>query len=235
MSVRPYVLLSCAMSMDGYIDDTGPRRLLLSNEADLDRVDEVRAGCDAILIGANTIRRDDPRLLIRSEERRRRRLARGLPEHPAKVTITSGGDLDPNAAFFTAGSSVKYLYCPPELVPQARGRFGRLARVVDLGRPPDLPAVLADLARQDVGRLLVEGGTRLHAQVLGAGLVDEIHLAVAPFLVGDPKAPRFAGEGPFPHDVAHRFRLAEVRRLDDVVLLRYLNPDTTGARSASAA
>jgi 5-amino-6-(5-phosphoribosylamino)uracil reductase len=60
LSNRPYVLLSCAMSVDGYIDDTSPDRWLLSNAADLARVDEVRAGVDAILVGANTIRRDNP-------------------------------------------------------------------------------------------------------------------------------------------------------------------------------
>ncbi len=48
----PYVLLSAAVSLDGYLDDTGPDRLLLSSPADFDRVDEVRASVDAILIGA---------------------------------------------------------------------------------------------------------------------------------------------------------------------------------------
>jgi len=67
---RPYVLLSCATSADGYLDDASPRRLILSGPADLDRVDEVRAGCDAILVGAGTIRADDPRLLVRDPRRR---------------------------------------------------------------------------------------------------------------------------------------------------------------------
>ena len=95
MPPRPYVLLSCATSADGYLDDASPRRLILSGPADLDRVDEVRAGCDAILVGAETIRADDPRLLIRDPRRRARRAARGLPEHPARVTLTATGDLDP--------------------------------------------------------------------------------------------------------------------------------------------
>ena len=69
---RPYVLLSCAASIDGYIDDASEQRLLLSNEEDLDRVDAVRASCDAILVGAGTVRRDDPRLLVRSPSRRAR-------------------------------------------------------------------------------------------------------------------------------------------------------------------
>src|SRR2546421_11913110 len=101
MSERPYVLLSCAMSVDGYIDDASPERLLLSNDEDFDRVDEVRAGCDAILVGANTIRRDDPRLLVRSPDRVRERVARGATPHPVKVTVTGTGSLEPSHKFFT--------------------------------------------------------------------------------------------------------------------------------------
>ena len=56
MAERPYILLSCSMSIDGYLDGATDERLLLSNEADFDRVDAVRAGCDAILVG----RRDRP-------------------------------------------------------------------------------------------------------------------------------------------------------------------------------
>ena len=67
MPDRPYTLISCCVSLDGYLDDAGPERLVLSPAADLDRVDAERAGCDAILVGAETVRRDDPRLLVRSD------------------------------------------------------------------------------------------------------------------------------------------------------------------------
>ena len=69
MADRPYTLLSCAMSLDGYLDDASDRRLILSNEADFDRVDEVRAGCDAILVGAATVRNDNPRLVVAERAR----------------------------------------------------------------------------------------------------------------------------------------------------------------------
>ena len=69
MTGRPYVVLSCAMSLDGCLDGTGEDRLVLSGQADLDRVDAERAAADAILVGAGTIRRDDPRLLVRSARR----------------------------------------------------------------------------------------------------------------------------------------------------------------------
>src|SRR5690606_12766785 len=81
---RPYTLLSCSVSLDGYLDSPAVPRLQLSNAADFERIDAVRASCDAILVGANTIRRDNPRLLIRSADRRRWREERGLPASPAK-------------------------------------------------------------------------------------------------------------------------------------------------------
>jgi 5-amino-6-(5-phosphoribosylamino)uracil reductase len=99
---RPYVLLSAAVSADGYIDDATGDRLVLSDAADLDRVDEIRAGVDAILVGAGTIRADNPRLLVRSAARRAARIAAGGPASPLRVTLTSRGGLDPAARFFTA-------------------------------------------------------------------------------------------------------------------------------------
>src|ERR1022692_5312964 len=107
---RPYVLLSAAVSVDGYIDDASGERLCLSGAADLDRVDEVRAGCDAILVGAQTVRRDNPRLLVRSPARRAARLATGLTASPVKVTLTRTGDLDPASSFFTAGEAARLGY-----------------------------------------------------------------------------------------------------------------------------
>ena len=220
MFERPYVLLSCGTSIDGCLDDTSADRLILSNGADLDRVDGARAACDAIMVGATTVRRDDPRLVVRSVERCQERVARGLPATPLKVTVTGSGDLDPEARFFTLGDVDKLVYCAAPALVKARERLGGVATVVDAGPDGDLRAVLADLHRRGVRRLMVEGGQSLHTQLLGEGLVDELHLAIAPFFVGEAGAPRLVGAGRLPTD--GRAELAEVRRLGDVVLLRYL-------------
>lgn len=222
----PYVLLSCAMSVDGYIDDTSDERLLLSNAEDFDRVDEVRAMSDAILIGASTMRRDNPRLLVNSEQRRAARIARGVPPYPLKVTITGSGDLDPDLKFWHYGGG-KLVYCPDGVVTKVSERLGDLATVFGTGDVVDLPCVLADLGDRGVRRLMVEGGSTVHTQFLTAGLADEIHLAVAPFFVGDPEAPRFVGPGGFVNDLNHRMTLAEVRPIGDVALLRYLPKRTS--------
>ena len=228
MAERPYLLVSCAMSVDGYIDDTSPDRLILSSEIDADRVDEVRAGCDAILVGARTVRRDNPRLLVRSPERRLRRVASGAPENPVKVTITATGNLDPAARFFT-GDAARLVYCARPALATLRGRLSGLAEVVDAGDAPS-PALLAhDLAERGLARVLLEGGGDLATQFLAAGLADELHLVVAPFFVGDPAAPRLVGPGRYPHDAAHRMHLAGTEQLGDVALLRYRLSAAPGA------
>src|SRR5271170_6931804 len=230
MALRPYVLLSVAMSVDGCIDDATGARLILSNDADLDRVDEVRAGCDAILVGAGTIRRDNPALLVRSSARRSDRIARGLPASPARVTVTGRGDLDPAARFFTAGEGTRLIYVPAAEQDRVHGRLAGAAagvEVIGAGDPLSLGAMLADLAGRGVRRLLVEGGGSVLAQFLAEGLADELDLVVAPVFVGDPAAPRIGGTSA--STPLHRMRLAEARLIGDVVLLRYLPGSPAGS------
>src|SRR3954470_6701269 len=121
MPERPYTMLSCSVSLDGYLGDRTPR-LALSNDADFDRVDAVRASCDAIMVGAVTVRTDNPRLLIRSPARRDERMARGLAPSPMKVTVTERLDLDAHADFFTTGDCEKLVYTSTLRVADARAR-----------------------------------------------------------------------------------------------------------------
>jgi riboflavin biosynthesis pyrimidine reductase/pyrimidine deaminase RibD-like protein len=260
LPTRPYVLISSAMSVDGRIDDTSPVRLLLSGDADLDRVDELRTGCDAILVGANTVRRDDPRLLIRSAQRQASRIAAGKPAHPLRVTLTASGDLDPSARFFVPPAPVSHpghpahpglpgaeadgaaaggtplVYCASPVTAAARARLGDRAEIVDAGDPLSVSFMLADLAERGVARLLVEGGSHLLRHFLAGGLADELHLAVAPFFVGEALAPPFALPGRYPAGRDNPMTLADIRRLDGVVALRYLlGPGGSDARFLRAA
>jgi 5-amino-6-(5-phosphoribosylamino)uracil reductase len=214
-------LLSCALSIDGYVSSADPRRLELSNDADFDRVDAVRASCDAILVGAATVRNDNPRLLVRSQARRDERMARGLAPTPIKVTVTERVELDECANFFTTGDTDKLVYCCSERVGDARSRLEPLATVVDAGQPVEMRTISEDLGARGVERLMVEGGGKVHTQFLTGNLADELQLVVAPFFVGDSRAPRFVSDGRFPWNSGRRATLAEVRQIGDVVLLRY--------------
>jgi 5-amino-6-(5-phosphoribosylamino)uracil reductase len=204
-AARPWVILSFTTSLDGYLDDTTPQRLLLSNDADFDRVDESRASVDAILVGAGTVRADNPRLLVRSADRRAARVARGEPESPLRVVLSGTGDLDRDAAVFTAKGAETVVY-------PGAGSAGRVG----------LGDLLDDLARRGVRRLMVEGGASVLTKFLTEDLADEIQVSVAPFLIGDSDAPRVFGPGGYPQSPDRRMILAETRAIGDVQFSRYL-------------
>ena len=219
---RPYTLLSCGMSLDAYLDGPGEDRVLLSNEADFDRVDAVRAEVDAILVGAATVRKDDPRLLVRSPARRAQRVARGLCPSPLKVTVTEHADLDTVANFFTAGDSDKLVYCRdrrgrPRPCPAGPGRHRR-------GRRPPGRRTPGERGPARARRAPADGGGRR----VGAHPVPDRRprRRAAPgrraVLRRRPARPRrFVGDGAFPWNPDRRATLADVRRIGDVVLLRY--------------
>ncbi|SMF85635.1 dihydrofolate reductase family protein [Streptomyces sp. Amel2xC10] len=226
----PYVLLSAAVSLDGFLDDTTSERLLLSSPADFDRVDAVRASVDAILIGAGTIRADNPRLLVNSPDRRAARLAEGRPEYPLKVTVSGSGELDPEARFWHSGGE-KVVYTTEKGAARARA-LGIAADVVPLGTELDWRRLLTHLHdERGVRRLMVEGGGTVHSQLLQQGLADELQLVLAPLFVGDPDAPRLFGPGAYQ---GGRLRLTETRRIEDVVLMRY-EPTAPGTGDLPAA
>ncbi len=216
MNTWPYVLLSVAMSIDGYIDDATSQRLLLSDPEDFTRVDEVRASCDAIMIGASTIRKDNPRLIV-SDASRTARISRGLPEY--KVTITNNG-IEPAFKFFNTGGD-KIVYCPASTREDINDALGGVATVVGIKDTSDFGLILDDLGRRGISRLMVEGGTSIHTQFLSQNLTDELHLAVAPFFVGQGSAPKFVSNALYPQDKDHRMTLVEVRQVGDIAFARY--------------
>lgn len=193
---RPYVQLKAAISLDGCLDDAARARLVLSSAEDLVAADGLRAACDAVLIGAETLRNDAPRLLVRDEVHIQARIARGQAPQPDKIVITRSGQLPPDSPFFTAGHSRKRVYAPQPAVAALQAALGVPVDVRPL--PVDdtwLAALLGDLQACGVGRLLVEGGAQVHRAFLRAGCFDALRLAIAPVVVGDDRAPRLFGPG----------------------------------------
>ncbi len=153
------------------------------------------------------------------------RVARGLKPSPVKVTVTCGAELDPRGRFFTTGDAEKLVYCPASSGRAARTRFGDVATVVDASARVSMRGLCEDLAARGVARLMVEGGGTIHTQFLAEDVADELQLVVAPFFVGDSRARRFVDDGPFPFRPDRPAQLVEVRRIGEVVLLRYALSD----------
>jgi 5-amino-6-(5-phosphoribosylamino)uracil reductase len=167
------------------------------------------------------VRNDNPRLLVRSEDRRARRVNSGQTPSPVKVTVTERAKLDSTASFFADDLAEKLGYCPSDIVAKAEHRLGSVASVVDGGWHVDMRWLSEDLHARGVRRLMVEGGGAVLTQFLAEDLADELHLVVAPLLVGDVRATRFVEDGRFPWTQDRRATLAEARPIGDVVLLRY--------------
>jgi len=224
-AARPFVLISGAVSVDGYIDDISDDRLILSNPADLDRVDQLRAESDAIMVGAGTIRIDNPKIVVSDPQRRTARISQGRSEHPLKVTITTSGDLDTESKWFHTGGD-RLIYTTTTTAQTLEGLVAGMAEVVSVGNQIDLKHLLADLAERGVKQLMVEGGETLTTALLVAGLVDEIQLAIAPLIVGG--GPRWTDPAPLPWPASQRMELIHAHTLDDMVILRYRsNPQTS--------
>jgi riboflavin-specific deaminase-like protein len=189
----------------------------------------LRGACDAVLVGAGTVRAEGYGPVRGTPERRQRRQAKGLAPAPRLVIVSGSLDLDPDARVFADPPVrplvVTHMAAPPERVEQ----LARVAEVLQLGEDEvDLSQLTVALHERGLGRVLCEGGPTLNGALLRRDLVDEVFLTLAPVLVGGD-APRIV-VGDEPHD-PRRFRLLELRHHDDELLLRYgrsRGPEATG-------
>ena len=171
------VTLSAAVTADGFLDDNSPRRLIISTPEDWAEVYRLRAAHDAILVGAETLRRDDPSLLVRDEEVRARRREQGLPPDIAKATLTGTGELSPGLRFFTEGEAERYVFSPHEI-----DSLQNIATVISTEGPITAKLIVTQLEKRGVERLMVEGGAAVLRMFLGEGMADTLRLAVNPQL-----------------------------------------------------
>jgi diaminohydroxyphosphoribosylaminopyrimidine deaminase / 5-amino-6-(5-phosphoribosylamino)uracil reductase len=205
---RPWVRVKLGASLDGRTGLANGRSQWLTCEAARADVQRLRARSSAILTGAATVQRDDPRLTVRDsalEMRGRRPLrvildpqlatppaARLFAEPGPVLVLTSAQDPKAEAALAAAGAEVVR-------------RPGVAAR--------DLAAVLAELAGREQNEVLVEAGPRLAGAFVEAGLVDEFVLYLAPHMLGHDAAP--LAMLPMLDDLGDRweFRFADVRQV----------------------
>ena len=216
------IIAKAAVSIDGFIDDCSSRRLILSSPEDLADVQKLRATCDAILVGAGTIRADNPSLVTRVPELISQRKAQGKPPDLIKVTVTEFGNLPSNCAFFADGDSEKIVYCTATAVSRLQRELHDRAAIVALPESPITAAsIVANLESRGVERLLVEGGSSILTMFLQEGIVDFLRLAIAPLFVGQENAPRFVKPVTFRAFLGKRLPVGEVKLLGDTVVIIY--------------
>jgi riboflavin-specific deaminase-like protein len=212
---RPYVVLNFVASADGRAAVRGTSTPL-GDEGDREVFFGLRDAVDAVLTGTGTLRVEPYGRLVRRPERREARVRAGLAADPLAVVVTRSGDVPAGPAIWEDPASTVAVFAPPETGLPGRGADVR-AEPLD---PVTLPAVLARLRDgYGVRSLLCEGGPTLASAMLGAGLVDELFLTVAPQLAGGGHEPGIAEGAPLPEPAA--LELAWVLERAGSLFLRY--------------
>jgi diaminohydroxyphosphoribosylaminopyrimidine deaminase/5-amino-6-(5-phosphoribosylamino)uracil reductase len=201
---RPYVHLKWAMTLDGKIATRSGDSKWISGEASRKLVHELRGRMDAIIVGAGTIRRDDPSLTARPPG----------PRTPTRIVLSAKSALPNDCQFMRSFADAPILIAtsrsgtPPSLSPpgfaggKGRGEGGATLTAIEtlplpsLDGRPSVAALLTELGRRRMTNVLVEGGAEVFGSFFDARLVDEVHVFVAPKLVGGHDAPSpIAGRG----------------------------------------
>ncbi len=183
------VIISIATSYDGCLDDATDKRLVLSTAEDWSAVYALRGASDAIVIGAETLRRDNPRLSLKSDALREERVAEGKPAEPHKVIISRNGAINKSLRLF--GSPYKNIIIFSEI---ARTELEDVAEII-VAESITAALVRSELEKRGLHNIMVEGGAQILDMFLREGCADTLRLAVNPtIVVNDATAPRFDKE-----------------------------------------
>ena len=215
--MRPYVFINAAMSADGKISAYTRKQIPISGDQDFRRVDRLKYGADAIMVGIGTVLSDDPSLTVKSEELRKERLDSGKDENPIRIVADSLARTPVDADILMKGDGGRVILVSKS----APGvRLDRLreagAEIVVAGEHRvDLVSALEHLYVIGVRRLMVEGGGRLNWSLLSQGLVDEVYVYVGNMILGGESSPTLAdGAGFSDIDGTCQLELISLEQMD---------------------
>lgn len=220
---RPFVLINMACSADGKITSAAREYPRLTSAYDRRNMDRLRAESDAILVGAGTMRSDNPKLHVRDAEMQAYRRSLGKTGGPLKILVSASLRLPADSRFLDDTDGGGMLVATVEDAPAERAaELGRKAEVWRCGRDRvELPDLLRRLAERGIERLLVEGGGEINWAFLHADLVDELYLTIAPTLLGGRDAPTPVDGPGLSMAGQRRLKLLELHREGDELYCRY--------------
>jgi 2,5-diamino-6-(ribosylamino)-4(3H)-pyrimidinone 5'-phosphate reductase len=220
---RPFTFINSAMSADGKISTKRRKQVRISGSTDFDRVDELRATSDAVMVGIGTVLADDPSLTVKSPERRKRRIARGLDENPARVVVDSQARTPVTADIFNKGAG-KRIIVVSRAAPADRVRaLAEKAEIITAGeREVNLREMASELKKLGIDRLMVEGGATLNYAMVSNRLVDEMSVFVGNLIIGGRDAPTLMdGPGISERSEAVELRLDRYEPMDEGIVLTW--------------
>ena len=222
-SERPFVSVNMAMSADGKITSARREYAEFTSRLDKKTMDKLRAEHDAVLVGAGTLRADDPPLQVRDPEMKEYRRSLGRPDELLTIVLTGSLSIDPEARFFRRGPQSSRLVVTVEDSPaERRHAFERHADVWAIGRGRvDVPELLRRLRGRGIERLLVEGGAETNWSFLEHDAIDELNVTLAPCLFGGREAPTPVGGDGYTMKTRRPLRLISSERQGEELFLRY--------------
>lgn len=221
---RPFVFINVAVTADGKIDTFERKGSAISSQRDKERVDQLRASADAIMVGGRTLLDEDPKLTVKSEILRAERVARGLSPHPVKVGIVTQAKIKADSQFLNAGPADIVIFTTRRTSRKYLSLLSSRHVNVYVGNGPkvDLQRAMATLQELGVNRLMVEGGSTLNFELMRLGLADELTAYVAPLVFGGESAPTMAAGLGLKRSAAILLKLIDVEKWEDGgALLKY--------------
>lgn len=221
---RPFVFINVAMTVDGKIDTFVRKGAAISSQRDKERVNQLRAESDAVMVGGRTLLAEDPKLTVKSETLRAERIARGLAPNPIKVGIVTKAELAAHSKFLHEGGARVVIFTTHQTSNEQLAFLRSQGADVytDHQEQVDLTKALATLKALGIHRLMVEGGATLNFELLRLGLVDEVSVYMAPMIFGGASAPTMVAGSGLERSAALPLKLIHVERSDDGgVFLKY--------------
>ena len=218
---RPFVFINAAMSADGKIATRERKQTRISGRLDFDRVDELRASSDAVMVGIGTVLSDNPSLTVKSRERREKRCTAGRDENPVRIVVDSLARTPIDADIFKKGAGKKIIAVAEIAHQEKVKQLSEHAEIIISGeKSVDLENLLFELKARGISRLMVEGGAALNWGLISRGLVDEIYTFIGNIIIGGKAAPTLVdGEGWMGEFC--RLTLISCEKLEDGVLVRW--------------
>ena len=221
---RPYVFINIATSADGKIDTFERKGSAISSKRDKERVDQLRADADAVLVGGKTLLGELPKLTVKSEALRETRVKRGVTPNPIKVGVVTSADIPLDSDFIKAGPARAVIFTTSRTsISQLETlRANGVEVFVDDAPRVNLGKMMETLGELGVKRLMVEGGGTINFELLQLGLVDELMIYIAPMIFGGENAPTLASGFGLVRNEAIAMKLKNVETHEDGgVLLTY--------------
>lgn len=214
---RPYTFINVAMTADGKIDTFERKGAAISSKRDKERVDQLRAGTDAILVGGKTLLGELPKLTVKNEALREGRVKRGVSPNPIKVGIVSNANIPLDSDFIQTGPARVVIFTTSQSSMsnlEALRAHGVEVFVEDAARV-DLKKMMGMLKQIGVNRLMVEGGGTINFELLKLGLVDELMIYISPMIFGGENAPTLASGLGLTRDDAIALKLNTIESYED--------------------